>query len=192
MWQDIIGIAARMNSLELYERLRIAGFTKYASDVGRHYGRAFCLNTMCHPISEDLLKILANILKRFEESEKDISIFDAWGAMTLHSLHAYRSNEYHRVLSILEPQLKASDNENGETKFKQPWVWRMIGSMALARLNQPEKALSQYQEGLQIREVVYESEHLEGRQIFDLLKTEAERTLTECGIVIPVNAELEL
>ena len=68
----------------------------------------------------------------------------------------------------------------------------MIGSMALARLNQPEKALSQYQEGLQIREVVYESEHLEGRQIFDLLKTEAERTLTECGIVIPVNAELEL
>ena len=192
LWQDLVGLVARTDARELFDTYRIIGLSRYASDVDYQEGTSFIVNSLCHPVSQDLLKVYGNVVERLTESRIHWADTGNDRFIGVHILYAYRAKDYHRVISLCESSLPDPFVETGVRLIDRRWGSRMIWSMALAKLDQPKEALARYQDALKNRASVYADQHLEGRQIIDQLIDEVEKTFKECGIDIPPSLAADL
>ncbi len=190
IWQDLFGLLARTDAKKRYEKMRIIGLSRFASDVDYYYGKAFIWNSLCHPAPQDLVEIYGEIAQRITSTRHQWASSGEHFYTSILILHAYRAKDYQRAIELIKSYVPNPFDEDYETVPSETWGMRMVWAMSLARLDQSEDALIMYEEAVKIREMVYANQPLETRQILDLFMREAQQTLAECGIAVPEGAEL--
>ena len=193
-WASACDVALRARSFELYDKLRLIGFTRFAGldDDGASSG--FTRMILLRPLSDEMQQMVREVIKRWKVQAEQYEHYSNYPEVIAYSeaMLEYRSGNFGVALEKLESYLGFRSNRPlmrfAQNLFKMNWAILALKSMILAQQGERELSIKAYEEAKALRP---NRKGLYSRRdgwTNDLWFREAEELLIEKGWLDPEDA----